>query len=139
MAKKKIDYKYNFVLLIDDNDLDNFINQKIIESANFAKTIFVNTNSISALEFLKNLSLLPLDNGHSHFPEIIFVDINMPIMDGFQFVSTLIKNMPDIFEKSKLVILTTSLNPADKRTAFDISDKIIFLNKPLNALLLEQI
>lgn len=53
IKRKKPSYKYHTVMLIDDNELDNFINQKIIESNFFAENIYVNTSGISALEFLK--------------------------------------------------------------------------------------
>jgi CheY-like chemotaxis protein len=138
MANVKKTSKYNSVLLIDDNELDNFINQKIIESVNFSETIFVNTGSVSALEFLKNINLIR-SNASAVFPEIIFVDINMPIMDGFQFIQNLISTQSKEILNTKIVVLTTSLNPADKAKAEGISKEIRFLNKPLTAAALETI
>lgn len=138
MAKTKNTNKYKSVLLIDDNELDNFINQKIIESVNFSKTIFVNTGSVSALEFLKNINLLK-DDASAIFPEVIFVDINMPIMDGFQFIQNLMATQQKEIANTKIVILTTSLNPADKARAESISKEIGFLYKPLTAAALETI
>ncbi len=132
---KKQNYKHRYAMLIDDNDLDNFINQKMLESNLFAQNIYINTSCLSALEFLNNI----LRADAAFFPEVIFIDLNMPIMDGFQFIQTLFKNDASIADKTKLVILTTSLNPADKEKAKDFSDKIVFLNKPLNDELLSQI
>ncbi len=138
MSTKTAQCKHQTVLLIDDNELDNFINQKIIESVNFARDIYVNTSGTSALEFLKNINSLKVDC-KDIFPQIIFVDINMPIMDGFQFINDMIKFFGDELNNTKFVILTTSLNPADKLTAEKISPKISFLNKPLTELALESI
>jgi len=137
MAKKNTP-KYENVLLIDDNELDNFINQKVIESVNFAKNIYVNTGSTSALEFLKNISILKTQDNNV-FPQVVFVDINMPVMDGFQFINNLIKSFPQEVKHIKIVILTTSLNPADKVKAESISKDIAFLYKPLNELVLDSL
>ena len=128
MVNKKVKAKYKSVLLLDDNDLDNFINQKILEGTLFCNKVYVNTSSVSAIEFIKNLCTAD----KSLLPEVMFVDLNMPVMDGFQFIEGLIKQFPDVFETTKIVILTTSLDPVDQSKAKSISDKIIFLNKPLS-------
>jgi len=84
IKKKEPVYRYQRVMLIDDNEMDNFINQKILESIYFAKNIYTNTNGLSALEFLKNINITQ-DSICDIIPEVIFIDINMPLMDGFQF------------------------------------------------------
>lgn len=126
-------------MLIDDNELDNFINLKVIESANFARHTYTNTSGPSALEFLRNITVLENATQSKLFPDVIFIDINMPLMDGFQFLNNLIKRDGNVIMQSKLVILTTSLNPDDRNKAARISDKIIFLNKPLTEKMLGQI
>ena len=125
-------------MLLDDNELDNFINQKMIEAAHFASRIYVNTSSKSALEFLNNLSILSSDS-NGIFPEIIFVDLNMPMMDGFQFIENLKKNLPEKFDSLKMAILTSSNNPNDRQRAAGISKNIVFLNKPLSQEMLAQL
>lgn len=122
--------RFENVLLIDDNELDNFINQKILESNYFAKHIFVNTSAKSALEFLNNLVVMGEKGMHNH-PQVIFIDINMPLMDGFQFIDHFKKNLESKLNKTKLVILTSSLNNEDKLKTRAISKDILFLNKPL--------
>jgi len=129
--RKKPTYKYHTIMLIDDNELDNFINQKIIEGNFFAENIYVNTSGISALEFLKNI-LATKSLTDNLIPNVIFIDINMPLMDGFQFVEEYLKLSKNIKNKSKLVILTSSLSAEDKNRALMLGDKIIFINKPLN-------
>jgi CheY-like chemotaxis protein len=138
MKRKEPDYKYKYAMLLDDNELDNFINQKIIEANHFASKIYVNTGSKSALEFLTNLSLLSTEKA-TIFPEIIFVDLNMPMMDGFQFIENLKSKMPENLKSLKLVILTSSVNPEDKKKASEISSDIRFFNKPLTKEMLDQL
>lgn len=127
---KKQAFKYSTVLLIDDNELDNFINQKVIEMNSFSEKVYVNSSGQSALEFLKNLCVNK-SMMEEMSPSVIFVDINMPFMDGFQFIEQFYKLPKEFTSNIKLVILTSSYNPADKETTNKISPDIIFLNKPL--------
>jgi len=117
-------------MLLDDDELANFINQKVMESCYFSKKIYVNTSAKSALEFLNNLALLETE-ASNYFPEIIFVDLNMPIMDGFQFIISLYKNKSKHLQNIKLVVLTSSVYEIDRQRAQEISENITFLNKPL--------
>ena len=127
---KKPTFKYNTVMLIDDNDMDNLINQKIIEANSFADKIYTNTNGLSALEFLHNLNVNK-DTLEEMLPEVIFVDLNMPVLNGFRFIEKFYE-MPQKFVKTcKVVILTSSLNAEDREIAKRLKPNIIFLNKPL--------
>jgi CheY-like chemotaxis protein len=138
MKRKEPQYKYKYAMLLDDNELDNFINQKIIEASHFAGKIYVNTGSKSALEFLNNLSISSTETVNI-FPEIIFIDLNMPMMDGFQFIENLKTKMPGKLNSLKLVILTSSVNPEDKKKASEIALDITFLNKPLTQEMLDKL
>ncbi|HKC67478.1 MAG TPA: response regulator [Bacteroidia bacterium] len=138
IKRKKPTYKYHTIMLIDDNELDNFINQKIIESNLFAENIYVNTSGISALEFLKNI-LATKDLANNLTPDVIFIDINMPLMDGFQFVDEYMKLSKSIKHKSKLVILTSSISSDDKEMAAKYGNNVLFVNKPLNEKVLDSI
>lgn len=130
MKRKDPKHKYENVLLLDDSELDNFINKKILESVHFAKNIYINSSGKSALEFLQNIMEMK-DFSDIVFPEIIFVDLNMPIINGFQFIE-LLKNASLNKDKTcKLVVLTSSIHPEDKKRIAEISEDIIFLHKPL--------
>lgn len=138
MKRKDPIFKYNYVMLLDDNELDNFINQKTIEATHFANKVYVNTSSKSALEFLTNLEISGSEISNI-FPEVIFIDINMPMIDGFQFIENFKNKFSDKFNLMKIVVLTSSVAPVDKERALGISKKIIFLNKPLTQEVLNQI
>jgi CheY-like chemotaxis protein len=137
MKRKEPKFKYGTVMLLDDNELDNFINSKIIEAAYFAEKIYVNTNGRSALEFLKNLSVVA-DDCKLH-PELIFVDLNMPIMDGFQFVESFIESSIGKRDLPKIAILTSSVCDEDQKRAQEISKDIVFLHKPLTEAILARL
>ena len=138
MKRKDPLYKYNYAMLLDDNELDNFINQKTLEANNFAHKIYVNTSSKSALEFLNNLEISSNDK-FDIFPEIIFIDINMPMIDGFQFIDNFKEKFNKRFNSVRIIILTSSIIESDRIKANNISKNILFLNKPLTKDALNQI
>lgn len=125
-------------MLLDDDELVNFINQKVMETCSFAKNIYVNTSAISALEFIKNLVQIK-DNVNSLLPEVIFIDINMPLMDGFQFIKSFETINSPKLKDVKLVILTSSVHDLDRLKAEEINKNISFLNKPLTVDMLKEI
>lgn len=132
IKQKKVTFKHKNVMLIDDNDLDNIINQKIIEANDFAETIYVNTSAMSALEFLKNIEANS-KIADQLLPNYIFIDLNMPNIDGIQFINLLYLQNKSIVEKCKLVVLTSSVNPNDKLKLNKLNPNIPFISKPLTS------
>ena len=124
--------KYDSVMLIDDNEIDNLINQKMVEAAGLSKYIYTHTGAKSAIEFLKNIEQLGDDIVSSVLPDVIFLDIDMPLMDGFQFLEEFNKLKDSTKGKCKIVMLTSSINPQDvsKSKKYDAVKK--YLNKPLS-------
>jgi CheY-like chemotaxis protein len=138
MKHKEPKYMYDNIMLLDDDDLVNFINQKVMESCHFSKNIYVNTSAKSALEFINNMALVGA-SGKNLMPQVIFIDLNMPLMDGFQFIQTLLRNQNNDIQNIKLVILTSSVHEMDRSKAQAISGNIEFLNKPLTKEMLESL
>jgi CheY-like chemotaxis protein len=123
--------KYYAVMLVDDNEIDNLINQKMIEASNICDHIFIHSGAKSAIEFLKNIEKLlkgPID---LYLPEIIFLDIDMPLMDGFQFLDEFERLSDSIKNHCKVVMLTSSLNPQDMNKAKKNQYVLKYMNKPL--------
>jgi len=124
------DKKYFSVMLIDDNEIDNLINQKMIEATNLSEHIYVHSGAKSAIEFLKNIEKLS-DYSDNILPEVIFLDIDMPLMDGFQFLDLFNKLTDATKKKSKIIMLTSSINPQDIDKSKTYSFVKKYLNKPL--------
>ncbi|MGF7082778.1 response regulator [Mucilaginibacter sp. UYCu711] len=120
---------FNTCLLIDDSQLDNFINSKIIQRVNFADEIIISEFPEDALNLLLN--------GTVH-PDVIFLDIRMPIMDGFQFLTEYDKMDIDK-EHTKIFMLSSSIDPYDINRAE--SNKYItkYLTKSLTPNILMQL
>ncbi|MCZ6693634.1 MAG: response regulator [Bacteroidetes bacterium] len=122
------------VMLVDDNDTDNFISRRIIEISKFASDVEIKNSGKSALEYLEinkeNPDLLP---------EIIFLDINMPIVDGFVFLYEF-ENFNDLVKnKCKVIILSSSDNMRDINKIINNDHVIKFITKPLTETALNSI
>ncbi|MCU0447844.1 MAG: response regulator [Microscillaceae bacterium] len=130
MANKSV----NLVLLVDDNDTDNFISKRIIEITKFAQRVIVKNSGKSALEYLEQAQNNPAD-----LPDVIFLDINMPIVDGFVFLFEF-EMFPDhIKDKCKVIILSSSNNKRDIAKIVDNEYVIKFITKPLTEKALQEI
>lgn len=129
--------KLRSVLLVDDDEATNFINKLLIHKFDLTDELIIVNNGKEAIEFLQKRKVEDVMNSGS-MPELILLDINMPVMDGFGFLETF--KALDLSQKDKIVIavLTTSLNPKDqeKVKSFGISD---FLNKPLSKMTLQNL
>ncbi|MCB0835418.1 MAG: response regulator [Bacteroidetes bacterium] len=121
-------------MLVDDNEIDNIINEKIIEANSFADSILVFQTGQEALDYLKDNQ-----NNEKDLPEIVFLDINMPIMDGFQFLEDFEKFSDTVLNKCKIIMLSSSISPKDIDRAASSKYVKKYLNKPLNARYLEAI
>lgn len=114
----------DLALLVDDNDVDLFIQKRFIEIAGFAKSIKTYNSPYQAITYLQE--------SDSPTPQIIFLDLNMPDMDGFGFLEKFIELPSRIHEMVKVVILTSSSNQSDKKRAEAYTSVTNFLSKPLS-------
>ena len=123
--------KLKSILLVDDDADDNFFHQMVIEDMNITENIHIARNGIEALEFL--------NDENNPTPDIIFLDINMPRMNGWEFLEAY--NKLEMSKKANVVvaILTTSQNPADIKKAEQFASVKCFNSKSLTEKMMRRI
>ena len=118
--------KIKCILLIDDDRATNFLNEIVIKKTDCTDQIQVAGGGQQALEFLKSGLA-----GKSPWPDLILLDINMPMMNGWQFLEEFKKLKMVKKDEIVIVMLTTSINPEDQAKAETIEEVSGFRNKPL--------
>ena len=124
--------KLSCILLIDDDEPTNYLNQITLEQADCARSVKVVQSGQDALDFLSRQGKYRELSECPH-PELIFLDINMPAMDGWEFLGKY-RQLP-VQQKARIVMimLTTSLNPDDETRARSMPEIDGFEHKPLKA------
>jgi CheY-like chemotaxis protein len=127
--------KYS-ALLVDDDASCNFLTSTVVIESDYFETPIVFSNPKLALDYIQQnylLSSLPA------FPQLILVDINMPQLDGFEFVQELKQMCPQLMDKTILCFLSSSTNTKDKLRAKGLEVECFYTkpldNKHLNQLL----
>jgi CheY-like chemotaxis protein len=126
--------KKNFILLIDDNEIDNYLSSYIISKNQLAEKKSVETSGIKALELLNSLN-----DSNLEFPDLIIVDLKMPLMDGFEFLDVLLNFPINKIENCTVVMLTSSNDQTDinRSKQYPIIKK--YINKPITLQVLNEI
>ena len=121
------------VLLVDDDQIFNFINRRTLEGMDSVNDIHTALNGQQALDLINEYF-----TGSRSLPEIILLDLNMPLMDGFQFLEVFKKlDLPNI-KKVKVIIVSSSDNPKDIQRAKSLGIEH-YLTKPVTEQDLQEI
>ncbi|WP_055437438.1 response regulator [Lacinutrix algicola] len=116
---------FNFCI-VDDDDIYQFAIKKTIESLNLTQKIIAFSDGEEALNFMiENL------NNDEELPDVILLDINMPIMDGFQFMEEYIQIKPKLGKKITIYMVSSSVDQTDIDRANRISDVSDYIIKPI--------
>lgn len=122
------------VLLIDDSEADNFLHQRILRRLQFARRIEVRYSAEEALAYLSSHV-----EGAYPRPDLILLDINMPGMNGWDFVDAYAQLPPEQQGNALMIMLSTSLNPEDRIWVSENPLISGFLAKPLTTANLQEI
>lgn len=125
--------RFSCILLVDDDGTTNFVNQRLLNKLNLSERIHTAINGDRAIQFITQFAF----QHNNNCPELIFLDLNMPGADGFDFLYAF--NEMEFANKAKvrLIVLTTSNHKKD----LDLleANNIAFINKPLTEDKLEKI
>ena len=115
------------ILVIDDNPTDRYIAKRMAEKYHFAEEIVLQESALEALNYIKSLESSP-----ELLPQFIFLDINMPGMNGYEFLDEYNKLSETIKTNCIILMITTSIHPDDFKRAENNPSVFRFLNKPLD-------
>jgi CheY-like chemotaxis protein len=107
--------KLNSILLIDDDKATNFISKMLIKKTAITDHIETVLNGKQALEYLTNTGKYSNPSATTPQPMLILLDINMPVMDGWEFVEAY-QNLKKDYT-TEIIMLTSSVNPDDRERA----------------------
>ncbi|GAA0893459.1 response regulator [Fulvivirga kasyanovii] len=122
--------KVKSILIIDDDDVSNFIYKRVIETTRTADKITTFIRAREALEYLEKTA----DSSPEDFPDIIFLDINMPVMNGWQFLEKYETSFQSKLKKRPvLCMLSSSVYQEDISKAYTYTDVKEYISKPLTS------
>ncbi len=123
------------VLLIDDDEINNMICTKIISKNDFATNVVACSSARQGLKYLQDA----LTDGAKPLPTVIFLDINMPVMNGWDFLDQY-KQMPGLADKGiVLIMLSSSSSANDLSRAHSYPQVSDYITKPLTAAHLQHV
>jgi CheY-like chemotaxis protein len=114
------------VSIIDDDKLYQFTIQKTIEKTGLTQQVLSFYDGLSALNFLRNNSAEA-----DKLPDIILLDINMPEMDGWQFLDEYLAIQPPLAKYARVYVVTSSIDGADLTKSKTINGVFDFIVKPI--------
>jgi CheY-like chemotaxis protein len=121
-------------MLVDDNKDDNFFHEREIKKSDLANIVITKNTGMEGLMYLK----LQKENKDPH-PDLIFLDINMPGMNGWEFLQEYNGLDKELQSKAIIIMLTTSENPVDEERAKQWNFVSDYVTKPLTKQLMKDI
>lgn len=127
--------KIGLACIIDDDSLYTYNAKKILKESPVFNDYIIFNDAESAIEHFKTVSI----NDSTKIPDVLFLDINMPIMDGWDFIDEFSKLKPSLKKNVTIYMVSSSINPADINRAKELSDVAQYIVKPINVEQFEKI
>jgi len=118
------------VACIDDDTLVHMLTEIILQDTQFCKKFIGFDNGKLGLDYIHHELELPVEQ--QQIPTLIFLDINMPVVDGWDFLDLFQEQFSHLTNQVKIIILSSSVDPKDKEKALNNSLVLRFFNKPLS-------
>lgn len=125
------------VMIVNDDEISLFVASKMIAKTGFAADVITAGNGAKALQVFD--SFLLNSKGPADVPEIVFLDLHMPVMDGWEFLEMFVEKYAYIFPSVRFVILSSSIDPDDVQKLDRFSAVIDLVRNPLSLEILGQL
>ncbi|MFY7741768.1 MAG: response regulator [Flavobacterium sp.] len=127
------------VLCVDDDPITLMLCKKVIIKAAFSEEIIFANNGKDAIDLIDNFSSQK-NNEKLEMPQLIFLDLNMPIMNGWDFLKQFQENYAKDFSDTRVIILSSTIDPSDHNKAKQYENIVShFLSKPITVEMLEEL
>lgn len=125
------------ILCVDDDPITLMLCKKVIMKANFSKNIDTAVDGEDALKYFDKL-IIESNSNTTNYPQLIFLDLNMPVMNGWEFLDIFSKNQYlKHFSGTKVIVLSSTIDPDDIAKSKQYPMVIEFLSKPITTEILE--
>ena len=131
---------FDLILCVDDDPITLMLSKMVISRSLFAKEIVTAQNGEEALNYFDELRLNNLGAEINSYPTLIFLDLNMPIMGGWEFLDLFSKTeYVSNFKKTKVIVLSSTIDPSDIEKSKKYPMVFDFVSKPITKELLEEL
>lgn len=123
----------DLILCVDDDPITLMLCKKVISKAQFSNDVVTAKNGQEALGYLKDIKKL---NNIAKVPQLIFLDLNMPVMDGWEFLDNFNNDEYNSYNSTKVIVLSSTIDPEDYKKAKKYPMVFDFISKPITPTLL---
>ncbi|MBA4277076.1 response regulator [Flavobacterium sp.] len=127
------------ILFIDDDPITLMLCKMVTKKASFSNEIATSKNGEEALQYFDTLKEIGPNNELKKQPQLIFLDLNMPVMGGWEFLESFSTSEYDDYNKTKVIILSSTIDPEDLEKSKKYPMVIDFLSKPISQEMLEYV
>ena len=130
----------DLILCVDDDPITLMLCKMVISKSSFAKEIITAQNGEEAINYFDELKLNNLGAEIKKYPSLVFLDLNMPVMDGWEFLDQFSKDeYTAFFKNTKVIVLSSTIDPKDIEKSKTYPMVIDFLSKPITKDILEEL
>ncbi|MBP6586110.1 MAG: response regulator [Flavobacterium sp.] len=130
----------DLILCVDDDPITLMLCKMVIAKSSFASEIITAQNGEEALNYFDDLKLNNLGAEIKKYPSLVFLDLNMPVMDGWEFLDHFSKEeYTSAFKNTKVIVLSSTIDPNDIEKSKTYPMVLDFLSKPITKEIVENL